>query len=91
MKYIQTKFCRGSFIIEKQIDLDNFLNKDEQKRFYNLRQAGESNMSEEDFNWYEDVLNRIQEESDCISNINAKVVDYDIDDWAEYEDENWVI
>lgn len=88
MKYIQTKFCRGSFIIEKQIDLDNFLNKDEQKRFYNLRQAGESNMSEEDFNWYEDVLNRIKEESDYI---DANVVSYDIDDWDEYEDENWVI
>ena len=29
MKYIQTKFCKGTFILEKYINLDNFLNEDE--------------------------------------------------------------
>ena len=88
MKYIQTKFCKGTFILEKQINLDNFLNKDEQKRFYNLKNTSENEMSDEDFEWYEDVLNRIKEESDFIE---SEIVSYEVDDWDEYDDENWIV
>lgn len=88
MKYIQTKFCKGTFILEKRINLDNFLNQDEQERFYNLKNTDENEMSDEDFDWYEDVLNRIKEESDFV---DGEIVSYDIDDWEEYDDENWVI
>lgn len=89
MKYIQTKFCKGTFILEKHINLDNFLNEDgEQKRFYNLKNTDENEMSDEDFEWYEEVLNRIKEESDFVE---SEVVSYEVDDWEEYEDENWII
>ena len=88
MKYIQTKFCKGTFILEKRINLDNFLNQDEQIRFYNLKNIDEDEMSDEDFNWYEDVLNRIKEESDFVE---SEVVSYEVDDWEEYDDENWII
>ena len=83
MKYIQIKFCEGAFTLRKDINLDNFLNQDEQKRFYNLKNTDENEMSNEDFNWYEDVLNRIEEESDFIE---SEVVSYEVDDWEEYED-----
>lgn len=49
MRYIQIKFCKGSFILEKQINLNNFLNKEEQKKFYNLKNTDENEMSDEDF------------------------------------------
>ena len=88
MKYIQTKFCKGTFILEKHIYLDNFLNEDEQKRFYNLKNTDKNKMSDEDFEWYEEVLNRIKEESKFIE---SEVVSYEVDDWEEYDDENWVI
>ena len=88
MKYIQTKFCKGTFILEKHINLDNFLNEDEQKRFYDLKNTDENKMSGEDFKWYEDVLNRIKEESDFVE---SEVVSYEVDDWEEYDDENWII
>ena len=88
MKYIQTKFCKGTFILEKHINLDNFLNEDEQKRFYDLKNTCENKMSDEDFECYEDVLNRIKEESDSV---DGEVVSYEVDDWEEYDDENWVI
>ena len=88
MKYIQAKFCNGTFILEKHINLDNFLNEDEQKRFYDLKNTGENEMSDEDFNWYEDVLNRIKEESDFV---DGEVVSYEVDDWEEYDNENWII
>ena len=45
-------------------------------------------MSDEDFNWYEDVLNRIKEESDFVE---SEIASYDVDDWEEYESENWII
>ena len=85
MKYIQTKFCKGNFILEKHINLDNFLNEDEQKRFYDLKNTDVNKMSDKDFEWYKDVLNRIKEESVFIE---SKVVSYEVDDWEEYEDEN---
>jgi len=88
MKYIQTKFCKGSFILNKQIDLDNFLNKDEQEKFYELKNTDENEMSEDDFNWFEDVLNRIKEESDFVE---SEIVSYEVDDWEEYDDENYII
>jgi len=88
MKYIQTKFCRGTFILEKYINLDNFLNADEQKRFYDLKNTNKNKMSDEDFEWYENVLNRIKEESDFIE---SEMVSYEVDDWEEYEDENYLM
>lgn len=88
MKYIQTKFCKGTFILERRINLDNFLNQYEQIRFYNLQNTDKDEMSDEDFEWYEDVLNRIKEESDFVE---SEVVSYEVDDWEEYDDENWVI
>ena len=88
MKYIQTKFCKGTFILEKQINLNNFLNEDEQKRFYNLRNTNKNEISDEDFDWYEDILNRIEEESDFAE---SELVSYEVDDWEEYEDENYII
>ena len=45
-------------------------------------------MSDEDFDWYEDVLNRIKEESDFVE---SEVVSYEVDDWEEYDDENWIV
>ena len=45
-------------------------------------------MSDEDFEWYEDVLNRIKEESDFVE---SEIVSYEVDDWEEYDDENWII
>jgi len=89
MKYIQTKFCKGTFILERHINLDNFLNEDEQKRFYDLKNTNENEMSSEDFDWYEDVLNRIKEESNFAE--SEEIVSYDVDDWEEYDDENWII
>ena len=88
MKYIQTKFCKGTFILEKHINLNNFLNQDEQKRFYDLKNTNENKMSDEDFEWYEDVLNRIKEESNFVE---SEIVSYEVDDWEEYDDENWII
>ena len=88
MKYIQTKFCKGTFILEKHINLDNFLSQHEQKRFYYLRDTDENEMSDEDFKWYEDVLNRIKEESDFVE---SEIVFYEVDDWEEYDDENRII
>ncbi len=88
MIYIQTKFCKGTFILEKHINLDNFLNQDEQKKFLDLKNTDENEMSEEEFNWYEEVLNKIKEESEFIEN---QVVSYDVDDWEEYEDENLIL
>ena len=88
MKYIQTKFCKGNFINKKYINLNNFLNEDEQKRFYDLKNTDKNEMSDEDLDWYEDVLNRIKEESFIEPEI---VVSYDVDDWEEYEDENYII
>ena len=88
MKYIQIKFCRGTFILEKHINLDNFLNEDEQKRFYDLKNTGENKMSDEDFKWYEDVLNRIKEESNFIE---SEMPSYEVDEWDEYEDENYLM
>lgn len=88
MKYIQTKFCKGTFILEKRINLDNFLNQYEQIRFYNLKNTDEDEMSDEDFDWYKDVLNRIKEESDFVE---SEVVSYEVDDWEKYDDENWII
>lgn len=88
MKYIQTKFCKGTFILEKRINLNNFLTQHEQERFYYLRNIDENEMSDEDFDWYEDVLNRIKEESDFVE---SEVISYEVDDWEEYEDENFLI
>ena len=88
MIYIQTKFCKGTFILEKHINLDNFLNQDEQKKFLDLKNTDENEMSEEEFNWYEEVLNKIKEESEFIEN---QIVSYDVDDWEEYEDENLIL
>ena len=88
MEYIQTKFCKGTFILEKHINLNNFLNQDEQKRFYDLKNTDENEMSDKDFEWYEDTLNRIKEESDFVG---SEVVSYEVDDWEEYEDENQII
>ena len=88
MKYIQTKFCKGTFILEKRINLDNFLNQYEQIRFYNLKNTDEDEMSDEDLEWYKDVLNRIKEESDFVE---SEIVSYEVDDWEEYDDENWII
>jgi len=88
MKYIQTKFCKGTFILEKRINLDNFLTQHEQERFYYLKNTNENKMSDEDFDWYENVLNRIKEESDFIE---SEVVSYEVDDWEEYDNENRII
>lgn len=88
MKYIQFKFCRGTFILEKHINLNNFLNEDEQKRFYDLKNTGENEMSDEDFKWYEDVLNRIKEESNFVE---SEMPSYEVDEWDEYEDENYLM
>lgn len=88
MEYIQVKFCKGSFILERHIDLDNFLNKDEQKKFYDLKNTNENEISNKDFEWYENVLNRIEEESVFVK---PKVISYEIDDWDEYDDENKII
>ena len=88
MIYIQTKFCKGTFILEKHINLDNFLNQDEQKKFLNLKNTNENEMSEEEFNWYEEILNKIKEESEFIE---SQIVSYDVDDWKEYDDENQIL
>jgi len=88
MIYVQIKFCKGTFILEKHINLDDFLNQDEQKKFLDLKNTGENEMSEEEFNWYKEVLNRIKEESEFIED---QVVSYDVDDWEEYEDENQIL
>lgn len=88
MRYIQIKFCRGTFILEKHINLNNFLNEDEQKRFYDLKNTGENEMSDEDFKWYEDVLNRIKEESNFVE---SEMSSYEVDEWDEYEDENYLM
>ena len=88
MKYIQTKFCKGTFTLVKRINLDNFLTQDAQERFYYLKNTDENEMSDEDFNWYEDVLNRIKEESDSVE---SEVISYEVDDWEEYDDENRII
>lgn len=89
MKYIQTIFCRGFFTLEKQIDLNAFLNEDEQERFFNLRTAAEENpLSNEDYEWYEEVLHRIKEESDFIE---PKITSYEVEEWEEYEEENDVV
>ena len=45
-------------------------------------------MSDEDFEWYEDTLNRIKEESDFVE---SEVVSYEVDDWEEYDDENYIV
>ena len=45
-------------------------------------------MSDKDFEWYKNVLNRIKEKSDFVE---SEVVSYEVDDWEEYEDENWII
>ena len=88
MIYIQTKFCKGTFILEKHINLNNFLNQDEQKKFLDLKNTGENEMSEEEFNWYEEILDKIKEESKFIE---SQIVSYDVDDWEEYEDENQIL
>lgn len=88
MIYIQTKFCKGTFILVKDINLDNFLNQDEQKKLLDLKNTNENEMSEEEFNWYEETLNRIKEESDFIE---SQIVSYDVDDWEEYDDENQIL
>ena len=88
MKYIQIKYCTGTFILKKYINLDNFLNEDEQKRFYNLKNTDKNEISNEDFEWYEGVLNRIKEESDFVE---SEITSYDVDDWEEYDDENWIV
>lgn len=89
MKYVQTKFCKGTFILEKHINLDNFLNQDEQRRLYDLKNTNKNEMSDEDFNWYKDVLiNKIKEESDFVP---AEVVSYEVDDWEEYDDEDRIV
>ena len=88
MEYIQTKFCKGSFILTKHINLNNFLNQDEQERFYNLRNTDENEMSDEDFEWYEEVLNQIKEE---LNFTPSEIVSYEVDDWEEYDDENYII
>ena len=89
MIYVQTKFCKGTFILEKHINLNNFLNQDEQKKFSELKERREKEaLSEEEFEWYENVLNRIKEES---NSIEAEVVSYEVDDWEEYDDENKLI
>lgn len=88
MIYIQTKFCKGTFILEKHINLNNFLNQDEQKKFLDLKNTNENEMSEEEFNWYEEILNKIKEESEFIE---SQIVSYDVDDWEEYDDENQIL
>ena len=88
MIYIQTKFCKGTFILEKHINLNNFLNQEEQKKFSELRMRKENTWSEEEFKWYENTLNRIKEESEFIE---SEVVSYEVDDWEEYDDENQLI
>ena len=88
MIYVQTKFCKGTFILEKHINLNNFLNQDEQKKFLDLKNTDENEMSEEEFNWYEETLNKIKEESDFIE---SQIVSYDVDDWEEYDDENQIL
>ena len=88
MKYIQTKFCKGTFILEKHINLNNFLNQDEQEKFYYLKNSDQNEMSDEDFGWYEDILNKIREESESIE---SKIVHYEVDDWNEYDDGNLII
>ena len=88
MIYIKTKFCKGTFILEKHINLNNFLNQDEQKKFLDLKNTNENEMSEEEFNWYEEILNKIKEESEFIE---SQIVSYDVDDWEEYDDENQIL
>ena len=88
MKYIQTKFCTGTFILEKHINLNNFLNEDEQKKFYNLKNTDENEISDEDFKWYENILNRIKEESNFVE---SKMISYKVNDWGEYEDANRIV
>ena len=90
MKYIQTKICKGSFVIEKHIDLDDFLNQDEQEKFCQLREVREErdSLSKADYKWYLEILNKIKEESDFVE---SEVVSYEVDDWAEYEDENYLV
>ena len=88
MKYIQTKFCKGTFILEKHINLNNFLNQDEKEKFYYLKNSDQNEMSDEDFGWYEDILNKIREESESIE---SKIVHYEVDDWNEYDDGNLII
>lgn len=87
MKYIQTKFCKGSFIIEKHIDLDDFLNQDEQEKFCQLREERDS-LSKTDYKWCLEILNRIEEESVFVE---SEVVSYEVDDWEEYEDANYLV
>ena len=88
MIYVQTKFCKGTFILEKLINLDDFLNQDEQKKFLDLKNTDKNEISEEEFNWYEEVLNKIKEESEFI---DSQIVSYDVDDWEEYDDENQIL
>ena len=88
MKYIQTKFCKGTFILEKRINLDNFLNQDEQEKFYDLKKTDKNEMFNEDSDWYEDVLNRIKEESNFVP---LEIASYEVVDWKEYENENWIV
>ena len=88
MIYVQTKFCKGTFILEKLINLDDFLNQDEQKKFLDLKNTDENEISEEEFNWYEEVLNKIKEESEFV---DSQIVSYDVDDWEEYDDENQIL
>ena len=87
MKYIQTKFCKGSFIIEKHIDLDDFLNQDEQEKFCQLREKRDS-LSKTDYKWCLEILNKIEEESVFVE---SEVVSYEVDDWEEYEDANHLV
>ena len=88
MKYIKTKFCKGTFIIEVKVNLNNFLNQDEQKRFYDLKNIDENKMSDEDFKWYEDVLNKIEEESEFAE---SELVSYVVDDLEVYDVANYII
>ena len=88
MKYIQTKFCKGTFILKRCINLNNFLNEDEQVKFHDLKNTSENEMSDEDFEWYEDVLNKIKEEPNFVE---SEIVSYEVDDWEEYNDANYLI
>lgn len=88
MKYIQTKYCNGTFILENYINLDTFLNEDEQKRFYDLRNTDENEISDEDSEWYKNVLNKIKTE---LRFVEPEIVSYDVDDWEEYEEENRIV
>lgn len=88
MKYIQTKYCSGTFILENYINLDTFLNEDEQKRFYDLRNTDKNEISDEDSEWYKNVLNKIKTE---LRFVEPEIVSYDVDDWEEYEEENRIV